>query len=127
MSEELAHGDVSFAVLRELGPVARHRGIVVEPSTRGRDGQCHGCDALGDRHHHDHGVLGPWLVAAGRTASTPQIDDLVAMPKCGDGSADLTPFDEVALELAADFLETGSDLPLNGGHVGELSPSQQAP
>jgi putative NIF3 family GTP cyclohydrolase 1 type 2 len=57
--------------------------------------------------------------------ATPQIDDLVAMPKCGDGSADLTPFDEVALELAADFLETGSDLPLNGGHVGELSPPQR--
>src|SRR5580704_3277020 len=110
---------------RALGPVARNRSIVVEPSTRARHGQCHGCDALGDRHHHDHGILGPRLLAVACTASTPQIDYLLAMPKCGDGSPDLTPFDEVALELAADFLETGSDLPLNDGHVRELSPPQR--
>ena len=34
VAEELAHSDRGFAVLRELGPVARDRCVVVEPAAR---------------------------------------------------------------------------------------------
>ena len=113
MAEELAHGDGGLAVLRELGPVARDRRVVVEPAARVRHGQRHRGEALGGRHDDDHRVLVPRLVAVGRAAATPQIDDLLAAPVRSDRGADLAAFGEVALELGAHLLEARSDEPVD--------------
>ena len=114
--EQLAHGDRVLAVLRELGPVARDRRVVVEPAARVRDRQRHRREALGAGHDDDHRVLVPRRVAVGRAAAAPQIDDLLAAPVGRDGGADLAALGEVALELDAHFFEARRDLPKNGGY-----------
>jgi len=111
--EELAHGDLGFAVLRELGPVTRHRRIVIEPAARVRQGQRHRREALGAGHDDDHGVFVPGRVALGRAAATPQIHDPFTAPVRRNGGADLAPRDEVVRKLGAHRFEPWRDESIN--------------
>ena len=109
VTEELAHSDGALAVLGELRPVLGDRCLVIDPAARVRDGDRHRRETLGGRVDDDQGVLVPRCVPAQRAAAIPQIDHLPATPIRGDGSADLAPLREVALELNTYLLEALSD------------------
>jgi hypothetical protein len=105
--EQLAHGDLPLAFLSELGPVARHALVVVEPAARVGERERHRCEPLRGRVHEHKCVLAPRLVTAGVAHPAPEIHHRVPAHVCRAGRAELVALGEVTLELAANFLEPG--------------------
>ena len=87
-----------LAALRELGPVARDRRVVVEPAARVRDRERHRGDALRGRDDERPSCPRSTVRLPRRAAAAPQIDHLLAAPVRDSGRADLATLGEVALE-----------------------------
>src|SRR5579859_1553591 len=102
--EELAHGDLPFALLRELRPVRRDPLFVVEPTSRVCDGERHRRQAFSGGVDDDHGVLLPRLARLLVSDTAPQINDLLAAMKGAAGSPQLaTPNKALGERLAHSF------------------------
>ena len=91
VGEELAHGDLLFALLRELGPVRGDPLFVVEPAARVGDGEGHRGQALGGRVDEHHGVPLPRLARLLVPDTAPQVDDLLAVVIGAAGAAQFVP------------------------------------
>ncbi len=81
VGQELANGDLLFALLRELRPITTDRLLVVEPSPRVGDGQGHGGQALGGGVDYYHRVLLPGLARLLVAYATPEVDNLITTHK----------------------------------------------
>ena len=79
VGEQLANGDLLFALLRELGPVRGDPLFVVEPAARVGDGQGHRGQALGGRVDEHHRVPLPRLAGQLVPDPAPEVDDLLAV------------------------------------------------
>ena len=89
VGEQLANGDLLFAVLRELGPVRGDPLFVVEPAARVGDGQGHRGQALGGRVDEHHRVPLPRLARLLVPDPAPEVDDLLAVVVGAAGAAQL--------------------------------------
>ena len=124
MGHELSDGDGGFAVLGELRPVLRHRGVEVEISAVGQQEGGEGGHGLGRGVDVDQGVRlpGPGLAGVGEPA--PEVDHHLPLESGGEAGADVEAGLEVAGEGAAHGLETGIAGPVNlNGH--DVSPPGQ--
>jgi hypothetical protein len=102
--EELAHGDLPFALLRELRPVRGDPLFVVEPTSRVCDAERHRRQAFSGGVDDDHGVLLPRLARLLVSDTAPQVDDLLAAMKNAAGSPQLaTPNKVLGERLAHSF------------------------
>ena len=113
VGEQLADGDLLFAVLRELGPVRGDPLFVVEPAARVGEGEGHGGQALRGRVDEHHGVLLPRLARPLVPDAAPEVDDLLAAEIGAAGAAQLTPPREVLDERLAHRLEAAADVPVD--------------
>jgi len=87
------------------------------------DGQGHGCQPLGCRVHHDHGVLLPKLASRLVPNTSPQVDDFFAMTVHATRPADFFSTGEVLDERISHGLEALADASMNSGVCDYPSPS----
>ena len=106
--QELADGDLLFALLRELRPVRAHPLFVVEPTARVGDGERHRGQALGGRVDDHHRVLLPRLARLLVSDTAPEVDDLLAAVIGAAGAAQLAASSEVLGKRLAHGLEATS-------------------
>ena len=112
MRQELADGDLLFALLRELRPVRGHPLFVVEPAARVGECQGHGRQALRGRVDDDHRVLLPRLARLLVANAAPEIDDLLAVVIGTAGATQLAASLEVLGKRLAHRLEAATDVSL---------------
>ena len=110
MGEQLADGDLLFALLRELRPVRGHPLFVIEPAARVGEGERHRGQALGGRVDDHHGVLLPRLAGLLVANAAPEVDDLLAAVIDTAGAAQLSAPGEVLGERLAHRLEATTDV-----------------
>jgi len=112
VGEQLANGDLLFAVLRELGPVRGDPLFVIEPAPRVGDGQGHRGQALGGRVHEHHGVPLPRLARPLVPDPAPQVDHFLAVAIRAAGTAQFIPSGEVLGKRLAHCLKAATDVSL---------------
>src|SRR5215208_271743 len=98
MGEELAYGDLLFALLRELWPVDGDALFVVQPAARMGDGQGHRGEPLGGRVNDDHRVLFPGLTRRLVSNTAPEVDNFLAAIVGAAGATELPTLREVLFE-----------------------------
>src|SRR6185369_13160144 len=111
--EKVAHGDLLFAVLRELRPVRRDPRLVVQPTARVGERERHRRQPFGGRVDDDHGVALPGLARHLVANTTPEIEDLLAPVKDAARTTQLGAARKVLLERVAHRLEPTTDVSLN--------------
>ncbi len=112
VAQQLAHRDVGFAVLGELGPVRGHLLVVVGQRHRHRG------KSLGGRHDRDHGIGFPGCLGGHVANAAPEIDDQLALVVDRAGGPQLFTFPKVALKGGAYRLEARGGCPINGRLIG---------
>lgn len=73
-----------------------------------------------------HRVLVPGRVARGGAVASPQVDHFLAAPVRRDRGADLSPLDEIALELGAHGVEPGRHKSVDGDRLHGRPPATAA-
>ena len=115
VGEQLAHGDLVFALLRELGPVGGHALFVIEPAAGVGDGERHGGQPLAGRPDEHHRVPLPRFARLFVANAAPQVDDLLAAVVGTAGAAQLPASSEVVGKRLAHGLKARTDVPLDFG------------
>ncbi len=110
--EELADGDLLFALLRELGPVPGDPLFVVEPAAGVGDREGHRGQALGGRVDEHHGVPLPRLACPLVANTAPEVDDLLAVVIGTAGATQLTASSKVLGKRLAHRLKAATDVSL---------------
>ena len=119
--QQLPDGDLTLAVLREVGPVVGHGAVEVDQTLgRGhRDGKCG--NAFRRREHVDDGVSLPGCLGQTVAVTTPQVHHLDAVPVYRDGCADLSALREVGPKRVGDrsipFVDVAADQGRRNRHL----------
>jgi hypothetical protein len=103
--EHHAHGDVGFAVLRELGPVRGDPLVRVDQAAVDSHVEADAGHPLGDAHHAYGRMPVPLLRAVGPRPAAPQVDHRFAFEHHGAGRAQLFLYAEVFGERFEDRRE----------------------